>query len=92
MLHAVVLIPLLAMIACLCLSIGSVGYLTNRDTKQGNIISLMGSVALPVILGAVTFGLKKLMTKWVDKAPNSEQQTGRDLSDGDDQSLELQQE
>ena len=92
MLRAVVLIPLLAMIACLCLSIDSVGYLTNRDSKQDNIISLMGSVALPVILGAVTFGLKKLMTKWVDKAPNREQPTGGDLSDGDDRSLELQQE
>ena len=81
MLHAVVLIPLLAMIACMCFCIGSVGYLTSGNTKQGNIISLMGSVALPVILGAVTFGLKKLITKWLDKAPKTEQITGRDLSD-----------
>ena len=76
MLRAVLLIPLLAMIACLCFSIGSVGYLIKRDTKQENIISLMGSVALPVILGAVTFSLKRLMTKWLDKAPNTEQPTG----------------
>ena len=68
MLRAVVLIPLLAMIACQCFTIGSVGYLTHRNTKQDNIISLMGSVALPVILGAVTFGLKKLITKWVDNS------------------------
>ena len=33
MLRAVVLIPLLAMIACLCFSIGSVGYLMKRNTK-----------------------------------------------------------
>ena len=90
MLRAVILIPLLAMIACLCFSIGSVGYLTSRDSKQGNIISLMGSIAFPVILGAVTFGLKKLITKWIDKVPNREQPTGRDLSNGDDRSLELQ--
>ena len=90
MLRAVVLIPLLAMIACMCFCISSVGYLTSGDTKQGNIISLMGSVALPVILGAVTFGLKKLITKWLDKAPKTEQITGRDLSDEDDRSLELQ--
>ena len=90
MLRAVVLIPLLAMIACLCFSFSSVGYLTSRDSKQGNIISLMGSIAFPVILGAVTFGLKKLITKWLDKAPNREQPTGRDLGNGDDQSLELQ--
>ena len=80
MLHAVVLIPLLTMIACLCFAISSFGYLIKRNTKQDNIISLMGSVALPVILGAVTFGLKKLITKWLDKAPNKEQPTGRDFS------------
>ena len=80
MLRAVVLIPLLAMIACLCFSLGSLGYLTSRDSKQGNAISLMGSIAFPVILGAVTFGLKKLITKWLDKAPNSEEPPGRDLS------------
>ena len=78
MLHAVVLIPLLAMIICLCLSIFSIGYLTNRDTKQGNTISLLSSVALPVILGAVTFGLRRLITKWLNKAPNN----GKMLEEG----------
>ena len=92
MLRAVVLIPLLAMIACLCFSFGSVGYLIKRDTKQDNIISLMGSVALPVILGAVTFGLKKLITKWLDKAPNPEQPTGRVFSHDSDRSYEMLQE
>ena len=93
MLRAVVLIPLLAMIACLCFSLGSVGYFTSRYTKQGNTISLMGSIAFPVILGAVTFGLRKLIAKWLDKAPNREQPTGRDLSNEDDhQSLEFLQE
>ena len=92
MLRAVILLPLLAMIACLCFSLGSVGYLTSRDSKQGNVISLMGSIAFPVILGAVTFGLRKLIAKWVDKAPNREQPTGRDLSNVDDQSLEFLQE
>ena len=89
MLRALVLIPLLAMIACLCFTIGSVGYLIKHHTKQDNIISLMGSVALPVILGAVTFGLKKLMTKWLDKAPNKEQPTGRDFSHDSDESYEM---
>ena len=89
MLRAVVLIPLLAMIACLCFSIGSVGYLTSRDTKQDGIISFVGSVALPVILGAVTFGLKKLITKWLDKAPNKKQPTRRDFSHDSDGSYEM---
>ena len=73
MLHAVVLIPLLAMIICLCLPVFSIGYLTNRGTKQDNIISLMGSVALPAILGAVTYGLKKLITKLLSIDPNNNQ-------------------
>ena len=88
MLRAVVLIPLLAMISCLCFTIGSLGYLIKRNTKQDNIISLMGSVALPVILGAVTFGLKKLITKWLDKAES----TGRDFSHESDGSYEMLQE
>ena len=73
MLRAVVLIPLLAMIICLCLPVFSIGYLTNRGTKQGNIISLMGSVALPVILGAITFGLRKLISKWLSNVPKNTQ-------------------
>ena len=73
MLHAVVLIPLLAMIICLCLPVFSFGYLTNRGTKQGNIISFMGSVALPVILGAITYGLKKLISTWLSNVPNNNQ-------------------
>ena len=89
MLRAVVLIPLLAMIACLCFTIGSIGYLIKRNTKQDNIISLMGSVALPVILGAVTFGLKKLMTKWLNKAPNDEQPNGRYYRHDSDRSYEV---
>ena len=92
MLRAVVLIPLLTMIACLCFTIGSIGYLIKRNTKQDNIISLMGSVALPVILGAVTFGLKKLMTKWLNKAPNNEQPIRRMYSNDSDGSYEMLQE
>ena len=73
MLRAVVLIPLFAMIICLCLPVFSFGYLTNRGTKQGNIISFMGSVALPVILGVITYGLKKLISTWLSNVPNNNQ-------------------
>ena len=92
MFRAVVLIPLLVMIACLCFTMGSNSYLTNRNAKQDNIISLLRSAALPLILGAVTFGLKKLITKWVDKAPDSKQPTGRNFSDANDRSYEILQE
>ena len=67
-------------------------YLTSRDSKQGNIISLMGSIAFPVILGAVTFGLKKLIAKWLGKGPHRDQPTRRDLNNRHDQGLEFLQE
>ena len=72
MLRAVLLIPLLAMITCLCISIGSLGYLINRDTK-GDAVSLVRSLALPIILGAMTIGLKKLITKLLDSPHNGQQ-------------------
>jgi hypothetical protein len=78
MLRAVLLIPLLAMVTCLCISIGSMGNLINRNTQQGNTLSLLSSSAFPIILGAVTFGLKKLITKWLDSPPNRQQREFED--------------
>ena len=76
MLRAVLLIPLLAMVTCLCISIGFLGYLINRDTKDA--VSLVRSLTLPIILGAVTFGLKKLITKWLDSPHNGQEKEGED--------------
>ena len=78
MLRAVLLIPLLAMITCLCISIGSLGYLINQNTQQGNALFLVSSTAFPIILGAVTFGLKKLITKWLESPPNRQQRKCND--------------
>ena len=69
MLHALLLIPLLAMVSCLCYAIGSVGYLLSGRGNQGNVISFVSSFAFPLILGSITFGLKVLITKWLDKLP-----------------------
>ena len=69
MLRAVLLIPLLALITCLCISIGSLGYLINQNTRQGNALSLLSSSVFPIILGAVTFGVKRLITKWLESPP-----------------------
>ena len=65
-LHAVVLIPLLAMVGCYCAVLGSSGYAINADTKQDNIRALLSSAFIPVILGAVTFFLKMLIWKLLD--------------------------
>ena len=67
-LHAVVLIPLLAMVGCYCAVLGSSGYAINGDTKQDNTRALVSSAFIPVILGAVTFFLKTLIWKLLDNS------------------------
>ena len=69
MLCATILILLLVVVGCICLCI--MGYLVNADTKQGSFVSLASSAFVPMILGLITFGLKRLISKWLDKAPNS---------------------
>ena len=78
MLRAVILIPLLVVVGCISLFIGVMGYLVNADTKQGSFVSLASSASVPLLLGLVTFGLKKLISKWLDKAPNSNPLVGED--------------
>ena len=67
-LHAVVLIPLLAMVGCYCAVLGSSGYAMNAGTKQDSTRALLSSAFIPVILGAVTFLLKMLIWKLLDNS------------------------
>ena len=78
MLRAIILIPLLVVVGCIGLFIGVMGYLVNADTKQGSFVSLVSSASVPLVLGLVTFGLKRLISKWLDKAPNSNPLVGED--------------
>ena len=78
MLRAIILILLLVMVGCISLCIGVMGYLVNVDTKQGSFVSLTSSASVPLVLGLVTFGLKRLISKWLDKAPNSNPLVGED--------------
>ena len=71
MLRATILILLLVLVGCICLCIGIMGYLVNADTKQGSFVSLASSAFVPMILGLITFGLKRLISKWLDKVPIS---------------------
>ena len=71
MLRAIILILLLVVVGCIGIGIGVMGYLVNADTKQGSFVSLASSASVPLVLGLVTFGLKKLISKWLDKVPNS---------------------
>ena len=78
MLRAIILILLLVVVGCISIGIGVMGYLVNADTKQGSFVSLASSASVPLVLGLVTFGLKKLISKWLDKAPNSNPLVGED--------------
>ena len=78
MLRAVILIPLLVVVGSIGLFICIMGYLVNADTKQGSFVSLASSASVPLVLGLVTFGLKRLISKWLDKAPNSNPLIGED--------------
>ena len=78
MLRAIILILLLVVVGSIGLCIGIMGYLVNADTKQGSFVSLASSASVPLVLGLVTFGLKRLISKWLDKAPNSNPLVGED--------------
>ena len=78
MLRAIILILLLVVVGCIGIGIGAMGYLVNADTKQGSFVSLASSASVPLVLGLVTFGLKKLISKWLDKVPNSNPLVGED--------------
>ena len=76
--RAIILILLLLVVGCISLCIGVMGYLVNADTKQGSFVSMASSASVPLVLGLVTFSLKKLISKWLDKAPNSNPLVGED--------------
>ena len=78
MLRAIILILLLVVVGCTGFFIGLMGYLVNAETKQGSFVSIASSASVPLVLGLVTFGLKKLISKWLDKAPNSNPLVGGD--------------
>ena len=78
MLRAIILILLLVVVGSIGIGIGAMGYLVNADTKQGSFVSIASSASVPLVLGLVTFGLKRLISKWLDKAPNSNPLVGED--------------
>ena len=72
MIRSVVLILLLVTVSCYCGIFAYSGNLINVDSKPNNFRSLSGSAILPLILGAITFGLRRLITKWLERPVNTE--------------------
>jgi hypothetical protein len=65
--RAVLLIPLLLAISCHCIVFaGHANMINTPTTEEGNILGLISSFMAPLFIGAVTFGLKKLITKAVE--------------------------
>ena len=67
MLRAIILILLLVVVGCISIDIGGMGNLVNADTKQGSFVSMASSASVPLVLGLVTFGLKKLISQYMAK-------------------------
>ena len=59
--RAAILIPLLLAIICYCISFAVATEMANARSTERDVISVTGSAMIPVIIGAVTFGLKKLI-------------------------------
>ena len=73
--RGVLLIPLLTAIICYCVAFTGNAYRINADTKEGDITAVVGSAVVPIIIGAVTIGLKKLINKILDSPKEKADET-----------------
>ena len=62
--HAVILIALLAMVMCFCAAVASSSYARNTASQQGHE-RYIASIAVPLILGVLTFVLTRIIGKWL---------------------------
>ena len=74
-LRAAILIPLLLAIICYCISFALGTQMMNGITTEGDIMSVMGSAMKPLIIGAVTVGLKKLIMTVLEIPMDTDQTT-----------------
>ena len=73
--RGVLLIPLLTAIICYCVEFTGNAYMINADTKEGDITAVVGSAVVPIIIGAVTIGVKKLINKILDSPKEKADET-----------------
>jgi MFS family permease len=65
-LNAVVLILILIIVGCFGSGLGLASAAVNGDSTTNTMKSLLATVALPLLLGAITLALKRLVWKWMD--------------------------
>ena len=68
--HAVILIALLAIVMCFCAAVASSSYARNTASQQGNE-RYIASIAVPLILGVLTFVLTRIIGKWLQATPSN---------------------
>ena len=73
-LRAVVVLPLLLMTMCYGLVLATMGSFINMDAKKDNPISFINSITTPILLGAVIFFLKRLISAWLKWSPHETEQ------------------
>ena len=68
-LRALVVLPMLLMIMCYGIIIGSMGSVINMETKQNNPLSFINSIVAPILLGLISIFLKRFISAWLQWSP-----------------------
>ena len=69
--RAVMLIPLLQAIIFFSCSIALSGQFVNSATQQNNFHVFFKSLFAPVLLAAISFGLKRFISVWMKRSPDN---------------------
>ena len=70
-LRAVVVLPLLLAIMCYGIVATTLGFVVYTDTKQKHPLSFINSIAIPILLGVISFFLKRFISVWLKWAPQA---------------------
>ena len=68
--YAVILIALLAIVMCFCAVVASSSYARNTASQQGSE-RYIASIAVPLVLGVLTFVLTRIIGKWLQVNPRN---------------------
>ena len=69
--RAAMLIPLLLAIICFSCTIALSNHVVNSATQQNSFHVFLKSLFAPVLLAAISFGLKRFISVWMKRSPDS---------------------
>ena len=73
-LRAVVMLSLLPMIICYGVVVATMGSTINMDAKKNNVLSFINSIVTPILLGLLSFFLKRFISAWLKWSPQETEQ------------------